>query len=62
MSIGMLLISIKLLLMLIVLLFIPRDFAYPCFIGFAIGRVWVPRRSASRAASSRRSPTSGRIS
>src|SRR5215475_12255596 len=37
MSIGMLLISIELLLMLIVLLFIPRDFAYPCFIGFAIG-------------------------
>src|SRR5262245_8349668 len=37
MSIGMLLISIELLLMLIVLLFIPRDLAYPCFIGFAIG-------------------------
>jgi K(+)-stimulated pyrophosphate-energized sodium pump len=36
-SIGMLLISIELLLMLIVLLFIPRDLAYPCFIGFAIG-------------------------
>jgi K(+)-stimulated pyrophosphate-energized sodium pump len=37
MSIGMLLISIELLLMLIVLLFIPRDLAFPCFIGFAIG-------------------------
>jgi K(+)-stimulated pyrophosphate-energized sodium pump len=37
MSIGMLLISIELLLMLCVLLFIPRDYAYPCFIGFAIG-------------------------
>ncbi len=37
MSIGMLLISIELFLMLIVLLFIPRDLAYPCFIGFAIG-------------------------
>ena len=37
MSIGMLLISIELLLMLIVLLFIPRDMAFPCFIGFAIG-------------------------
>jgi K(+)-stimulated pyrophosphate-energized sodium pump len=37
MSIGMLLISIELLLMLVVLLFIPRDLAYPCFIGFAIG-------------------------
>jgi len=37
MSIGMLLISIELLLMLLVLLFIPADLAYPCFIGFAIG-------------------------
>ncbi len=37
MSIGMLLISVELLLMLLVLLFIPRDMAYSCFIGFAIG-------------------------
>src|SRR5262245_4823489 len=37
MSIGMLLISIELLLMLIVLLFIPRGLAYPGFIGVAIG-------------------------
>jgi K(+)-stimulated pyrophosphate-energized sodium pump len=37
MSIGMLLISIELTIMLIILLFIPRDFAGPCFIGFAIG-------------------------
>ena len=37
MSIGMLLISIELLLMLIVLLFIPSDLAYKCFLGFAIG-------------------------
>ena len=37
MSIGTLLISIELLLMLLVLLLIPRDLAYPCFIGFAIG-------------------------
>ena len=37
MSIGMLLISIELVLMLIILLFIPRDYAGPCFIGFAIG-------------------------
>src|SRR5262249_13640879 len=37
MSIGMLLISVELFLMLCVLLFIPRDYAYPCFIGFAIG-------------------------
>jgi K(+)-stimulated pyrophosphate-energized sodium pump len=37
MSIGMLLISVELLLMLCILLFIPRDYAGPCFIGFAIG-------------------------
>ncbi|HZA13202.1 MAG TPA: sodium/proton-translocating pyrophosphatase, partial [Myxococcaceae bacterium] len=37
MSIGMLLISVELLLMLLILLFIPADFAGPCFIGFAIG-------------------------
>src|SRR5712671_6265504 len=37
MSIGMLLISVELLLMLCVLLFVPGDLAYPCFIGFAIG-------------------------
>ena len=37
MSIGMLLISVELFLMLCVLLFVPGDLAYPCFIGFAIG-------------------------
>ncbi|MCC7416446.1 MAG: sodium-translocating pyrophosphatase [Acidobacteria bacterium] len=37
MSIGMLLISIELLLMLCILLFIPADYAGACFIGFAIG-------------------------
>jgi K(+)-stimulated pyrophosphate-energized sodium pump len=37
MSIGMMLISIELLIMLCILLFIPRDYAGPCFIGFAIG-------------------------
>lgn len=37
MSIGMLLISTELVLMLAILLFIPADFAGPCFIGFAIG-------------------------
>ncbi len=36
-SIGMLLISIELVLMLMILLFVPRDYAGPCFIGFAIG-------------------------
>jgi K(+)-stimulated pyrophosphate-energized sodium pump len=37
MSIGTMLISIELLIMLAILLFIPRDYAGPCFIGFAIG-------------------------
>ena len=37
MSIGMLLISVELLLMLYILLFVPRDYAGACFIGFAIG-------------------------
>ncbi len=37
MSIGMLLISTELVLMLMILLFVPRDYAGPCFIGFAIG-------------------------
>jgi K(+)-stimulated pyrophosphate-energized sodium pump len=37
MSIGMLLISVELLIMLSILLFIPGDYAGPCFIGFAIG-------------------------
>nr|WP_291271595.1 sodium-translocating pyrophosphatase [Geothrix sp.] len=37
MSIGMLLISVELMLMLAILLFIPGDAAGPCFIGFAIG-------------------------
>ncbi len=37
MSIGMMLISVELLIMLFILLFIPVDYAGPCFIGFAIG-------------------------
>jgi hypothetical protein len=37
MSIGMVLISVELLLMLIILLFVPATLAGPCFIGFAIG-------------------------
>jgi K(+)-stimulated pyrophosphate-energized sodium pump len=36
-SIGMLLISVELLIMLCILLFVPSDYAGPCFIGFAIG-------------------------
>src|SRR4051812_48896904 len=35
MSIGMLLISVELLIMLCILLFVPGDYAGPCFIGFA---------------------------
>src|SRR5690349_24306006 len=35
MSIGMVLISVELLMMLIILLFIPSTLAGPCFIGFA---------------------------
>ena len=37
MSIGMLLISVELFMMLCILLFIPGNLAGPCFIGFAIG-------------------------
>jgi len=37
MSVGMLLISVELLIMLFILLYVPRDYAGPCFIGFAIG-------------------------
>jgi K(+)-stimulated pyrophosphate-energized sodium pump len=55
MSIGMMLISVELLIMLIILLFIPGDYAGPCFIGFA--SLWARPRSVSPAASSPRSPT-----
>jgi K(+)-stimulated pyrophosphate-energized sodium pump len=37
MSIGMLLVSVELMIMLFILLFVPGDLAGPCFIGFAIG-------------------------
>jgi K(+)-stimulated pyrophosphate-energized sodium pump len=37
MSIGMLLISVELLIMLLILLIVPGDYAGACFIGFAIG-------------------------
>jgi K(+)-stimulated pyrophosphate-energized sodium pump len=37
MSVGMMLISVELLIMLFILLFVPRGYAGPCFIGFAIG-------------------------
>ena len=37
MSVGTMLVSVELLFMLAILLFIPGDYAGPCFIGFAIG-------------------------
>jgi len=37
MSIGMVLISVELVIMLCILLFVPSDYAGPCFIGFAVG-------------------------
>jgi len=37
MSIGMMLISVELFIMLCILLFVPRDYAGSCFVGFAIG-------------------------
>jgi K(+)-stimulated pyrophosphate-energized sodium pump len=37
MSIGMMLISVELMMMLLILLFVPGDYAGQCFIGFAIG-------------------------
>src|SRR6185437_1064925 len=37
MSIGMMLISVELLMMMIILLFVPGDYSGACFIGFAIG-------------------------
>ena len=37
MSVGMMLISVELLIMLFILLFVPAGYAGPCFIGFAIG-------------------------
>jgi K(+)-stimulated pyrophosphate-energized sodium pump len=37
MSVGMMLISVELLIMLFILLFVPKEYAGACFIGFAIG-------------------------
>jgi K(+)-stimulated pyrophosphate-energized sodium pump len=36
-SIGMLLVSVELIMMLVILLFVPGNLAGPCFVGFAIG-------------------------
>jgi K(+)-stimulated pyrophosphate-energized sodium pump len=37
MSVGMMLISVELIMMLFILLYVPGDYSGPCFIGFAIG-------------------------
>jgi K(+)-stimulated pyrophosphate-energized sodium pump len=37
MSIGMMLVSVELIMMLVILLFVPGNLAGPCFVGFAIG-------------------------
>jgi len=58
MSIGMLLISVELFLMLFILLIVPRAYAGPCFIGFAIGESLGAAALRIAAGSSRRSPTS----
>jgi K(+)-stimulated pyrophosphate-energized sodium pump len=58
MSIGMLLISVELLIMLSILLFIPRDYAGPASSASPSANRWAPRPCASQAASLPRSPTS----
>ena len=59
MSIGMLLISVELFIMLCILLFIPRDYAGPrASSASPSANRWARRRCASPAASSPRSPTS----
>jgi K(+)-stimulated pyrophosphate-energized sodium pump len=50
MSIGLLLVCVELACMICILLFIPKELAGPCFIGFAIGE----SLGASRAAHRRR--------
>jgi K(+)-stimulated pyrophosphate-energized sodium pump len=37
MSVGLLLVSIELFFMILILAYIPKELAGPCFIGFAIG-------------------------
>ena len=59
-SIGTLLISVELLLMLIILMFIPGDYSGPCFIGFAIGESLGAAALRVAGGSSPRLPTSAR--
>ncbi len=54
MSIGMLLISVELLIMLFIFLFIPRDYAGPCFIGHRRRYPSAPRPCVSPAVTSRK--------
>jgi len=61
MSIGMLLISVELLIMLGILLVIPGDWAGPCFIGFAIGESLGAAALRIAGGIFTRSPTSGPI-
>jgi len=58
MSIGMLLVSVELLIMLFILLFIPGDLAARASSGSPSANRWARRRCAWRAAFSPRSPTS----
>src|SRR5262245_55578089 len=58
MSIGLFLISLELVMMVIILLFVPRQIVGVCFLGFASVNRSAPRRSASPAVSSPRSLTS----
>ena len=60
MSIGMMLISVELLMMLFILLFVPGDYAGPCFIGFAIGESLGAAALRVAGAFSRRSRISAR--
>jgi len=61
MSIGMLLISVELLIMLFILLFIPRDYAGPVSSASRLANRWARQHCALQAASSPRSPTLARI-
>ena len=62
MSIGMLLISVELFIMLCILLFVPGEYAGPASSSFAIGESLGAAALGSPAGSSRRSRTSARIS
>ena len=58
MSIGMMLISVELLMMLLILLFVPGDYAGPCFMVSRSASRWARPRCELPAESSRKLPTS----